>query len=189
MVELFVPTLGESVSEATIAKWYKKEGEAVKLDELLVELETDKVTLEVNATSAGVLGKINFAQGDTVKRGDVLADINASGTASASASAATKPVEVAVAPVAERSVIMSPAAGKLAVENNLSSAQIAASGKDGRVTKGDVLTAMENKPLVSMVEAVSERSEERVKMSRLRKKIAERLKSSQNTAAILNTFN
>jgi 2-oxoglutarate dehydrogenase E2 component (dihydrolipoamide succinyltransferase) len=185
MVELFVPTLGESVSEATIAKWYKKEGEAVKLDELLVELETDKVTLEVNATATGVLGKIKFVQGDTVKRGDLLTDIVEGGNPSAaSAPAPIANVTTTQAPV-ERGVIMSPAAGKIAAENNLSSDQIDASGKDGRVTKGDVLNAMENKAYAP----VSNRVEERVKMSRLRKKIAERLKESQNTAAILTTFN
>ncbi len=187
MVELFVPVLGESVSEATIAKWYKKEGEAVKLDELLVELETDKVTLEVNATSAGVIGKINFAEGDTVQRGDLLTIINEGVTIQASAPAKGPEVKtpVAAAP-ALRGAVMSPAASKIAAENNLSSNQINASGKDGRITKGDVLSAMENK--TSEV-VISDRSEERVKMSRLRKKIAERLKASQNTAAILTTFN
>lgn len=187
MVELFVPTLGESVSEATIAKWYKKEGEAVKLDELLVELETDKVTLEVNATASGVLGKIKFSQGDTVKRGDLLAEIAEGGIASTPAPvAAPKLEEKAVqASVTERAAVMSPAASKIAAENNLSANQMNASGKDGRITKGDVLTAMDNKACA----VVSDRVEERVKMSRLRKKIAERLKESQNTAAILTTFN
>ncbi len=190
MVELFVPALGESVSEATIAKWYKKEGDAVKLDELLVELETDKVTLEVNATAAGVLGKINFAQGDTVQRGDLLAIINEGAVAQVTPTQTQSPAPSVLAikeatPVA--SVIMSPAAGKIAAENNLSASQINATGKDGRVTKGDVLNAVANSVTVAPV--ASERSEERVKMSRLRKKIAERLKDSQNTAAILTTFN
>ena len=186
MVELFVPALGESVSEATIAKWFKKEGDFVKLDELLVELETDKVTLEVTATAAGVLGKIKFAQGDTVKRGDLLTEIDEKGVASAaSAPVAAKPAEVKPQAVPAKSeAIMSPAAGKIATENNISASQVMPSGKDGRITKGDVLSAMENRPV-----AVSERQEERVKMSRLRKKIAERLKASQNTAAILTTFN
>ena len=188
MVELFVPTLGESVSEASIAKWYKKEGDAVKLDELLVELETDKVTLEVTATAAGVLGKIHYQQGDTVKRGDLLTEITAGGAVQAPAAA--KPAAAPVVAAASKSseVIMSPSAGKIAAENNLSSSQINASGKDGRITKGDVLSAMENKTC-SAAPAVSDRVEERVKMSRLRKKIAERLKDSQNTAAILTTFN
>ncbi len=183
MVELFVPALGESVSEATIAKWFKKEGDFVKLDELLVELETDKVTLEVTATAAGVLGKIKFVQGDTVKRGDLLTEIDEKGVDSAPVT--TKPTEVKPqVATAKSEVIISPAAGKIATENNISASQVTPSGKDGRITKGDVLIAMENKPA-----AVSERQEERVKMSRLRKKIAERLKASQNTAAILTTFN
>ncbi len=194
MVELFVPTLGESVSEATIAKWYKKEGEAVKLDELLVELETDKVTLEVNATAAGILGKIKFVQGDTVHRGDLLAEISEGGVASVSSAPAAKAAEtpakiVAASNLAKVETIMSPAASKIATENNLSASQINASGKDGRITKGDVLTSLENKVPGSVIEAVVERSEERVKMTRLRKKIAERLKASQNTAAMLTTFN
>ncbi len=191
MVELFVPTLGESVSEATIAKWHKAEGEAVKLDELLVELETDKVTLEVNAPSAGILGKINFSAGDTVKRGDLLAQIT-EGSAPSVTKASAAPAPVATSPVtanapAKNEVIMSPAAGKIAAENNLSPTQINASGKDGRITKGDVLTALDTK--ASSAAVASNRSEERVKMSRLRQKIAERLKESQNTAAILTTFN
>lgn len=194
MVELFVPTLGESVSEASIAKWYKKEGDAVKLDELLVELETDKVTLEVNATASGVLGKINFVQGDTVKRGDLLAEIT-EGAVAASTSAVKPAVSATPSTPVQSTVasrvdtIMSPAAGKIAAENNISSTQVFATGKDGRITKGDVLSAIESKGSVSSVEHVSDRQEERVKMSRLRKKIAERLKDSQNTAAILTTFN
>lgn len=195
MVELLVPALGESVTEATIAKWFKKEGEAVKLDDLLVELETDKVTLEVNATASGVLGKINFAEGDTVQIGDLLTIIDEKGVASSSSAPAPAAAKIEQAPSsapaaapaaapAKSGAVMSPAAGKIATENNVSASQIAASGKDGRITKGDVLTALESKPV-----AVSDRQEERVKMSRLRKKIAERLKASQNTAAILTTFN
>ena len=196
MVELFVPALGESVSEATIAKWYKKEGEAVKLDELLVELETDKVTLEINATAAGVLGKVKFAEGDTVKMGDLLAEIAggsaavATKTAEAAASVAAPTAAPATSAASRNEAIMSPAAGKIVTENNLNPGQINASGKDGRITKGDALVASENKSVpVAMVESVSERSEERVRMSRLRQKIAERLKESQNTAAILTSFN
>jgi len=195
MVELFVPTLGESVSEASIAKWYKKEGDAVKLDELLVELETDKVTLEVTATAAGVLGKINYNQGDTVKRGDVLTEIIEGGKAPSAPAPAKSHTEVAApahttVAIPDKSTIMSPAAHKIAAENNLSSAQVQSSGKDGRVTKGDVLNAMSN-PVSTFpsCSSVSDRKEERVKMTRLRKKIAERLKASQNTAAILTTFN
>lgn len=188
MIELFVPALGESVSEATIAKWYKKEGDAVKLDELLVELETDKVTLEINATAAGVLGKINFTQGDTVKRGDLLAMINEGAVSSSSPAAAKSVASVATSAPAEKSIIMSPSANKIAAENNISASQINATGKDGRVTKGDVLAAVAA-PAASQALVIDNRTEERVKMSRLRKRIAERLKESQNTAAILTTFN
>lgn len=189
MVKLFVPTLGESVSEASIAKWYKKEGESVKLDELLVELETDKVTLEVNAIAAGVLGKINFSTGDTVKMGDLLAEIiEGAGPTVITEAAKSEPSKVAApSTVKNNEPIMSPAAGKIAAENNVEFSQISATGKDGRVTKGDVLTAIENKTTAAV--STVERAEERVKMSRLRKKIAERLKDSQNTAAILTTFN
>jgi 2-oxoglutarate dehydrogenase E2 component (dihydrolipoamide succinyltransferase) len=189
MVELFVPTLGESVSEATIAKWYKKEGDAVKADELLVELETDKVNLEVNAPTSGRLGKISFVAGDTVKRGDLLVIIEEGATGNIAASASV-PVAAAAAPAVAQKLetIMSPAASKIAAENNVASAQISGSGKDGRVTKGDVMLAVDNKSSPA-VTVTSDRAEERVKMSRLRKKIAERLKESQNTAAILTTFN
>ena len=189
MVELFVPTLGESVSEATIAKWYKKEGEAVKLDELLVELETDKVTLEVNSPATGKLGKINFAEGDNVERGDLLVVIEAGAAGAVAATVTPATTKAVESPVVSKTAetIMSPAAGKIAAENNLLPSQITASGKDGRVTKGDVLIAIDNN--ASCTTVVSDRTEERVKMSRLRKKIAERLKESQNTAAILTTFN
>lgn len=196
MVELFVPTLGESVSEASIAKWYKKEGDAVKLDELLVELETDKVTLEVTATAAGVIGKINYHQGDTVKRGDVLTEIIEGEKVASVPSAPVKSHTEVAAPahttiaVKEPQVIMSPAAGKIAAENNVSSAQVSATGKDGRITKGDVLNAISGGGAsVPSCSVSSDRKEERVRMTRLRKKIAERLKDSQNTAAILTTFN
>ena len=190
MVELFVPTLGESVSEATIAKWHKKEGEAVKLDELLVELETDKVTLEVNAIAAGMMGKVNFVTGDTVKRGDLLVEIIEGGKPSTvqATSPIAAPAKLEERKLTDKSGIMSPAAGKIATENNISPEQVLSTGKDGRITKGDVLNAIENKS-ASSVALVSNRVEERVKMSRLRKKIAERLKASQNTAAILTTFN
>lgn len=192
MVELFVPVLGESVSEATIAKWHKKAGDAVKLDELVVELETDKVTLEVVATAAGKIEKTFFAEGDTVKRGDLLANILEGAVADISkpAAAAKAPVQaVAQAPVVSASSnVMSPAASKIATENNLSAASIEGSGRDGRITKGDALNALSS-GATSTAPIVSERLEERVKMSRLRKKIAERLKESQNTAAILTTFN
>lgn len=191
MVEIKVPPLGESVSEATIAKWHKKAGEAVHMDELLVELETDKVTLEVNAPATGVLQAINAKEGDTVIVGQLLGSVEAG--AAAKAAPAAKPVAaVAAAPAPSQAAtakkldapVLSPAARKISAENNLHIAS--GSGKDGRVTKGDALQAA-NQPVV----AVADNSvrEERVKMTRLRKRIAERLKESQNVAAILTTFN
>lgn len=192
MVELFVPVLGESVSEATIAKWHKKAGDAVKLDELVVELETDKVTLEVVATAAGRIEKTFFAEGDTVKRGDLLANIaeGQAGDAPKAQEQTTVAASVSnVAAAANVQNVMSPAASKIATENNLSPENIQGSGKDGRITKGDALIAAANKDVVAKPAASNDRSEERVKMTRLRKKIAERLKESQNTAAILTTFN
>lgn len=190
MVELFVPVLGESVSEATIAKWHKKAGDAVKLDELVVELETDKVTLEVVATAAGKIEKTFFAEGDTVKRGDLLANILEGAVAEVSKPAATSPApaQKAVPAPSVASNVMSPAASKIATENNLSASNIEGSGRDGRITKGDALNAL-SQGSASAVPSVSDCTEERVKMTRLRKKIAERLKESQNTAAILTTFN
>ncbi len=180
-IEIIVPTLGESVSEASIAKWYKKAGEAVKADELLLELETDKVTLEVNAPKAGVLKEIKLEAGSLVKVGQVLGSIEEGATATVvSAPAASVPVAASAIP----DVILSPAATKIAAENNLDASKIDASGKDGRVTKGDVLNSLQNnnnKP--------SLKPTERVKMTRLRSRIAQRLKDSQNTAAILTTFN
>jgi 2-oxoglutarate dehydrogenase E2 component (dihydrolipoamide succinyltransferase) len=180
-IEIIVPTLGESVSEASIAKWYKKAGESVKADELLLELETDKVTLEVNAPKAGVLKEIKLEAGSLVKVGQVLGSIEEGATATVvSAPAASVPVAASAIP----DVILSPAATKIAAENNLDASKIDASGKDGRVTKGDVLNSLQNnnnKP--------SLKPTERVKMTRLRSRIAQRLKDSQNTAAILTTFN
>jgi 2-oxoglutarate dehydrogenase E2 component (dihydrolipoamide succinyltransferase) len=180
-VEIKVPPLGESVTEATVAKWYKAEGDSVEKDELLVELETDKVTLEVNAVVSGALKTISAKEGDTVNIGDLLGAINegAAGNRSEATTAVVSSAAVSPPP----SKILSPAAGKLAAEANLSPAGISGSGKAGRITKGDVIEAM-SIPIVGLGPR-----EERVKMSRLRKRIAERLKDSQNTAAILSTFN
>lgn len=185
MVEVKVPPLGESVSEATIAKWYKKEGESVAADELLVELETDKVTLEVNATSAGAIRNINVQEGDTVEINDLLCVIEegATGTAASEEKEASEPKpENKVLASSPSSSILSPAANKMAQENKLSTADIPGSGKGGRVTKGDVMSALSTKPQTGP-------REERVKMTRLRQAIAKRLKDSQNNAAILTTFN
>lgn len=194
-IEIKVPALGESVSEAGIAKLHKKVGDAVKADELIVELETDKVTLEVNAPSAGVISDLKVKEGDNVKVGDLIALMSAGGAAVASASTsakatADKPVDSA--PLQRDSnnsaaSFLSPAPKKLAAENNVDTSKISGTGKDGRVTKGDVLDA------ISSASAPLQRDlgprEERVRMSKLRQKIAERLKESQNTAAILTTFN
>ena len=199
--EIRVPTLGESVSEATIGKWFKKVGDAVKADEPLLELETDKVTLEVNAPAAGVLSEIVAKDGDTVGVGALLGNIAAGGTATAAAPAAApaKAAAPAPAPAATTQAAASghgPAVNRLAAESGVNPAAVAASGKDGRVTKGDMLAASAAGPVASAPVAVRAPSpaddasrEERVKMTKLRQTIARRLKEAQNTAAMLTTFN
>jgi len=197
--QIKVPTLGESVSEATVAKWFKAVGEAVKADEPLVELETDKVTVEVPAPAAGFLSEILVAAGATVEVGAVL------GLIAAGAGAAATPVAAVAAPAAavqpEAAPAM-PSARKLAADAGLDTATLAGSGKGGRVTKGDVLEAIQapapqSPPLKPAAPAPAAPSgprpkaalEERVRMTRLRKRIAERLKEAQHTAAMLTTFN
>jgi 2-oxoglutarate dehydrogenase E2 component (dihydrolipoamide succinyltransferase) len=188
--DIRVPTLGESVTEATIAKWFKKEGDAVKADEPLVELETDKVTVEVPAPVSGKLEKINVAAGTTVTIGALLGSI-AEGAARAEAPKAT-----AAAPAKAAEIPLSPAVRKAVVENNMSPTEIPGTGKDGRITKGDVIATLE-RPAPTLVAAPvpaprpvsAAGTEERVKMSRLRQTIARRLKDAQNTAAMLTTFN
>lgn len=192
-VEIKVPQLGESVSEATVARWMKKVGEAVSMDEAIVELETEKVTMEVTAPSSGVLQAIASEQGATVGVGDLLGKIDPKGAASApqaAAPAASPASSQASAPAAPKIAVqniqgpaLAPSAQKLAAERGIDGSQISGSGKDGRVTKGDVLnyTPASSAPRAKM--------EERVKMTRLRAKIAQRLKDAQNTAAILTTFN
>lgn len=188
--DIKVPPLGESVAEATIAKWFKKEGDYVEADEMLVELETEKVSLEVNAPVAGVIKKQNVGEGDTVEVGAVIGVIDESvakpvGAASAPEKSAPAAAPKAAAPVAANhsGAVMSPAAQKIATENNLNIAS--GSGKDGRVTKGDALVALHG----GVNPAPAGPREERVRMSKLRQKIAQRLKQSQDTAAILTTFN
>jgi 2-oxoglutarate dehydrogenase E2 component (dihydrolipoamide succinyltransferase) len=187
-IEIKVPALGESVSEAAIAKLHKKVGDAVKADELIVELETDKVTLEVNAPSAGVISDLKVKEGDNVKVGDLIALMQAGGSTvvAKAAPAAAAPAQTS-APVQ----FLSPAPKKLAAENNIDTAKILGSGKDGRVTKGDVLEVISGgvTQVAAPSAAAGAKPTERVKMSKLRQKIAERLKESQNTAAILTTFN
>jgi 2-oxoglutarate dehydrogenase E2 component (dihydrolipoamide succinyltransferase) len=202
--EIKVPTLGESVSEATVAKWLKKVGDVVKQDEALLELETDKVTLEVNAPSAGTLTDIAAPEGANVGVGALLGVIGGDGKAVATAPAQPAPAPVpAAAPAAPAPAAAAPAAhapmpaaAKLAADNNVSAAALAGSGKDGRVTKGDVLDALAAKagapvaaPAAASAPVASGPREERVRMTRLRKRIAERLKEAQNTAAMLTTFN
>ena len=200
--EIRVPALGESVTEATIAKWFKKAGEAVKADEPLVELETDKVTVEVPAPASGKLSSISAEPGVTVNVGALLGMIEegAAGSAPAKAAEAPKKAE-APAPAKAAEQTLSPAVRKMVEENKVDTAAVAGTGKDGRLTKGDVIAhlekpAAEAKPLVipaaaaPAARAPSDGSrEERVKMSRLRLTIARRLKDAQNTAAMLTTFN
>lgn len=179
-----VPGLGESVIQATVARWLKKEGESVRADETLVELETEKVTLDVAAPVTGVLSHIAAAVGDVVEVGGLLGRINQSATASA---APISPAEVASS---QESTKLSPAVAKLVATHKLNPTEIPATGKGGRLSKADVMTAIdkENIPEVSPA-SISSGREERVRMTRLRQKIAERLKMAQNTAAILTTFN
>jgi 2-oxoglutarate dehydrogenase E2 component (dihydrolipoamide succinyltransferase) len=197
-VEIVVPALGESVKEATVAKWLKKVGEPVAVDDPLVELETDKVTLEVNASAAGVLKEIRVQSGANVAVGAVLGSIGeGSGKATLAAKAETpKAVQAAAKPVSNDS-FLSPAVRKLVDDNKVNPAQISGSGKDGRLTKGDVLEALNAPKTIPAAKAPAQPSgprsnaarEERVKMTRLRQRIAERLKEAQNTAALLTTFN
>ena len=211
--EIRVPTLGESVTEATIAQWYKKPGEPVSMDEPLCELETDKVTIEVPAQSAGVLEEVLFEEGATVEVGALLGSIDAEGTPAAPAetpaaeaptpepSALAEPVAPAAPPAAEtQSDALAPSVRRLVSEHGLSPADIAATGKDGRLTKGDVLAAVSGQVSAPSSQTSTARTarpastnqsarEERVKMTRLRQTIARRLKESQDTAAQLTTFN
>jgi 2-oxoglutarate dehydrogenase E2 component (dihydrolipoamide succinyltransferase) len=216
MTEIRVPTLGESVTEATIGRWFKRAGEAVAVDEPLVELETDKVTIEVPAPSAGVLGEISAKDGDTVAVGALLGMINdGAAAAGAKPAASAKPTAAAAppppsptapAPAAKApppDAPLAPSVRKLSAESGVDASTVPGSGKDGRVTKGDMLAAIEkaasaptpvNQPAASVqVRAPSPADdaarEERVKMTRLRQTIARRLKDVQNTAAMLTTFN
>lgn len=198
--EIRVPTLGESVSEATIGKWFKKPGDAVKADEPVLELETDKVTLEVNAPVAGTLAEIAAKEGSTVGVGALLGTITAGAGAAAVPSAApapSAPAPAAAKPAAAPTVDNGPAVARLAAESGVNPSAVAASGKDGRVTKGDMLAAMATGAAPAAapisVRAPSQPDdatrEERVRMTKLRQTIARRLKDAQNTAAMLTTFN
>ena len=207
MTQIVVPTLGESVSEATVANWLKKEGDTVKADEPVVELETDKVTLEVNAPKDGVISRIVAQTGSSVGVGALLAEIG-EGSAANDSKAAAKSAEAPKAAAAkkeekkaESAPQSGPAARKMVADNKLDAAAIPGTGKDGRVTKGDVVGFIDKGGKAATAPAhevvgthpVKPREtgprEERVRMTRLRQRIAERLKLAQNTAAMLTTFN
>jgi 2-oxoglutarate dehydrogenase E2 component (dihydrolipoamide succinyltransferase) len=228
--EIRVPALGESVTEATIGKWFKKPGDAVKADEPLVELETDKVTVEVPAPAAGVLSEISVKEGETVNVGAKLGAIEAGGKAAAPSNGAekksggagnpnektdtAKPIKAAEEEVKPRAVpkaeapeasddTQAPSVRRLASESGVSPSSVSGTGKDGRVTKGDMLSVIQGgasaKPAAAPAQApapvrapsapADASREERVKMTRLRQTIARRLKEAQNTAAMLTTFN
>ena len=225
MADIMTPALGESVTEATVARWAKKAGDAVRKDEILVELETDKVSLEVAAPSDGVLSEIVAAEGATIEPGAVLGKITegaaaakangakaeaapaAPATAAAPSSEAqpepapgkpmpkSAPVPDTTASPARAEPVLAPSAQRVVAENKLDAAAIAGSGKDGRITKGDALAALDARakapppaPAPAAPREIHER-EERVRMTRLRQTIARRLKEAQNNAAMLTTFN
>jgi 2-oxoglutarate dehydrogenase E2 component (dihydrolipoamide succinyltransferase) len=220
MTEIRVPTLGESVTEATIGRWFKKAGDEVKVDEPLVELETDKVTIEVPAPSAGVLADIAAKDGETVAVGALLGEIKpgagapAAGAPTKAAPQPAKPAPSAAPAPPATSVTappraapadapLAPSVRKLAAETGIDASTVPGSGRDGRVTKGDMLAEIERAaaqptPVAQPAAAVQVRApsppddaarEERVRMTRLRQTIARRLKDAQNTAAMLTTFN
>jgi 2-oxoglutarate dehydrogenase E2 component (dihydrolipoamide succinyltransferase) len=218
LVDVKVPQLSESVAEATLLQWKKKAGEAVALDEILIEIETDKVVLEVPAPAAGVMGEIVAGDGATVVAEQVIARIDTEGKASAAAPAAAKPAAAAPTPAqaaapagGAKSDIAMPAAAKMMADNQLAAGSVAGTGRDGRVTKGDVIGALAGGAKPSAAPAaiptgapakalpqvaapvaapdLGNRPEQRVPMSRLRARVAERLLQSQSTNAILTTFN
>jgi len=189
--DLVVPTLGESVTEATVSKWLKQVGDPVKADEPVVELETDKVSVAVPSPEAGVLSEIKIQEGSTVNVGVVLGSIGA-GTASvvkkesfkAPEPAKQKTIEVS----ASKKEILSPAVKRIIEEKRIDISRISGSGRDGRILKGDLLESM-GLPSVASSARATKGDEERVKMTRLRATIAKRLKEAQNNAAMLTTFN
>lgn len=217
-IEVKVPVLSESVAEATLLSWHKKVGESVSRDENMIDIETDKVVLELPAPGAGVIVQLLKADGATVVAGEVIAIIDTEASAQTSpiavkaipSAAPNAPIAAApsAAPAADQSKagVAMPAAAKILAENNISASDVEGSGRDGRVTKGDALAAAGNKPAAAPAAApapkaalqqvaapapanLGDRPEERVPMSRLRARIAERLLQSQSTNAILTTFN
>ncbi|WP_353194266.1 2-oxoglutarate dehydrogenase complex dihydrolipoyllysine-residue succinyltransferase [Pusillimonas noertemannii] len=203
ITEVLVPQLSESISEATLLNWKKQPGEAVEVDEILIEVETDKVVLEVPAPAAGVLSEIVKADGSTVTSGEVLARIDTEAKASAAPAAAAPAPEAAPAPQAAApaaasapaSAIASPAAGKILAEKGIDPSGVEGSGRGGRITKGDALSAESAPkkaaaaPAAAPTLSLDGRPEQRVPMSRLRARVAERLLQSQSENAILTTFN
>jgi 2-oxoglutarate dehydrogenase E2 component (dihydrolipoamide succinyltransferase) len=212
IVEVKVPQLSESVAEATMLQWKKKVGEWVAADEILIEIETDKVVLEVPAPAAGVIAEILVADGGTVNAEQLIARIDTEGKAGTATAAPSAVAAVAAAPVAaatgaSMAGVAMPAAAKLMADNNLAAGTVAGSGKDGRVTKGDVLSAVAGGvkstaaviptgvPTKALAQVAApavnmgDRPEQRVPMTRLRARVAERLLQSQSTNAILTTFN
>ncbi len=187
-----VPALGESITEATIAKWFKTVGQAVAVNEAIAELETDKVTVEVFAPAAGVLSSCAFKEGDTVAIGATLGVIEDGVASAPSAAAASAPLPTTPSPASPTVVpdlpspVVPPAAAKMMAEHNLSTADVSGTGKKGQILKSDVIAHV-SQP--SLAPAPSAPREERRRMTRLRARIAERLKEAQNTAAILTTFN
>ncbi|WP_324730908.1 2-oxoglutarate dehydrogenase complex dihydrolipoyllysine-residue succinyltransferase [Pseudomonas paeninsulae] len=203
-IEIKAPTFPESVADGTVATWHKKPGDAVKRDELIVDIETDKVVIEVLAEADGVLAEIVKNEGDTVLSNELLGTLSEGAAAPVPAAAAQAAAPAAAAPgVAGDEQILSPAARKLAEENGIDPNSIAGTGKGGRVTKEDVVAAVEAKknapaatpaakpatPAAAPVLAVGDRVEKRVPMSRLRAKVAERLVEAQSSMAMLTTFN
>ena len=227
-IEIVVPTLGESVTEATVGKWFKKAGDAVKADEALAELETDKVTLEVNAPAAGVISEIVVKEGETVGVGAILGSIAEGQAAVGGAKQAEKPIQVKPAaapqpvqassapeprasapqpaPSRTNAETVAPSVRRIAEESGIDPATVTGSGREGRVTKGDMLAIIEGGASSSPISFAkvqappaqaprapyappAEAREERVRMTKLRQTIARRLKEAQNTAAMLTTFN
>ena len=215
-IEVKVPQLSESVAEATLLSWHKKVGEQVSRDENMIDIETDKVVLELPAPSEGVIVQLLKADGATVVSGEVIAIIDTEASAQTSplevkpipSAAPNAPIQAAAAPAAggAKGDVAMPAAAKILADNNMSAADATGTGRDGRVTKGDALAAVANKPAAAVAPApaaakpalqqvaapvanLGDRPEERVPMSRLRARIAERLLQSQQTNAILTTFN
>lgn len=186
MADIKVPTLGESISTATIAKISKKAGDSVNADEVIMELETDKVTVEVTAPAAGVIESLAVKQGDEVGVGSILGKIKEGAVAASKPAAAPVAAAVQAAKVVGAAPIAMPAAAKIAAEKNIDLSIVQGSGKDGRVLKEDV---QNTSAPASAKAASSAQPEERVKMTKLRQRIAQRLKESQNTAAMLTTFN